>query len=109
MDENCWSRSIEGGMLEDRHTILLKRSISGPYQPQQAPDKPEKIRLEFTVRYSCALNGKKLAGYELIQNLNKRAGKHGIGRNDMVEDRILGLKARENYDSVQNGHSYGAP
>jgi argininosuccinate synthase len=45
-----------------------------------------------------AINGRKMGGYELIQYLNILGGKHGIGRNDMVEDRILGLKARENYE-----------
>jgi argininosuccinate synthase len=98
MDENCWSRSIEGGMLEDPAYHPPEEIYLWTVPATKAPDKPEKIRIEFKSGIPVALNGKKLPGYELIQNLNKRAGKHGIGRNDMVEDRILGLKARENYE-----------
>jgi argininosuccinate synthase len=98
MDENCWSRSIEGGRLEDPAYHPPEEIYLWTVAAQQAPDKPEKLTLEFKSGIPVALNGKKRAGYELIQNLNERAGKHGIGRNDMIEDRILGLKARENYE-----------
>jgi argininosuccinate synthase len=98
MDENCWSRSIEGGMLEDPAYHPPEEIYLWTVPAQQAPDKPEKLSIEFKTGIPVALNGRKLPGYELIQDLNKRAGKHGIGRNDMIEDRILGLKARENYE-----------
>ena len=98
MDENCWSRSIEGGMLEDPAYHPPEEIYLWTVPAQQAPDTPEKISLLFKAGVPVALNGKKLAGYALIQDLNERAGKHGIGRNDMIEDRILGLKARENYE-----------
>ena len=98
MDENCWSRSIEGGKLEDPAYHPPEEIYLWTVSALKAPDKPEKLTLEFKSGVPIAMNGKKRAGYELIQNLNKRAGKHGIGRNDMVEDRILGLKARENYE-----------
>jgi argininosuccinate synthase len=98
MDENCWSRSIEGGMLEDPAYHPPEEIYLWTVPAQQAPDTPEKLSIEFKNGIPVALNGKKLSGYELIQDLNKRAGKHGIGRNDMIEDRILGLKARENYE-----------
>jgi argininosuccinate synthase len=98
MDENCWSRSIEGGLLEDPAYHPPEEIYLWTVPAQKAPDKPEKLTLEFKSGIPVALNGKKRAGYELIQDLNERAGKHGIGRNDMIEDRILGLKARENYE-----------
>jgi argininosuccinate synthase len=98
MDENCWSRSIEGGLLEDPAYHPPEEIYLWTVPAQQAPDTPEKLTLEFKNGIPVALNGKKHAGYELIQDLNERAGKHGIGRNDMIEDRILGLKARENYE-----------
>ena len=98
MDENCWSRSIEGGLLEDPAYHPPEEIYLWTVAAQKAPDKPEKLTLEFKSGIPVAMNGKKRAGYELIQDLNKRAGKHGIGRNDMIEDRILGLKARENYE-----------
>jgi argininosuccinate synthase len=98
MDENCWSRSIEGGMLEDPAYHPPEEIYLWTVPAQQAPDTPEKLGIAFKNGIPVALNGRNLPGYELIQELNKRAGKHGIGRNDMIEDRILGLKARENYE-----------
>jgi argininosuccinate synthase len=98
MDENCWSRSIEGGMLEDPAYHPPEEIYLWTVPAQQAPDTPEKLGIAFKNGIPVALNGRNLPGYELIQELNKRAGKHGIGRNDMIEDRILGIKARENYE-----------
>ena len=98
MDENCWSRSIEGGRLEDPAFHPPEEIYLWTVSPEKAPAKPEKITLTFSLGIPVALNGKKLAGYDLIQKLNILAGRHGVGRNDMIEDRILGLKARENYE-----------
>lgn len=98
MDENCWSRSIEGGNLEDPAYHPPEEIYLWTVSPVRAPDNPEKLVLEFREGVPVAINGKKMPGYELIQFLNELAGKHGIGRNDMIEDRILGLKARENYE-----------
>ncbi len=98
MDENCWSRSIEGGKLEDPAYHPPEEIYLWTVSPEKAPAKPEKITLEFRAGIPVALNGKKMQGYDLIQHLNVRAGKHGVGRNDMIEDRILGIKARENYE-----------
>jgi argininosuccinate synthase len=98
MDENCWSRSIEGGILEDPAYHPPEEIFVWTVPAPKAPDTPEKLTIEFNNGIPVALNKKKLSGYELIQDLNKRAGKHGIGRNDLIEDRILGLKARENYE-----------
>jgi argininosuccinate synthase len=98
MDENCWSRSIEGGRLEDPSFHPPEEIYLWTVSPENAPDKPERITLSFEHGLPVAVNGKKYLGYDLIQKLNTLAGKHGIGRNDMIEDRILGLKARENYE-----------
>lgn len=98
MDENCWSRSIEGGKLEDPAYHPPEEIYLWTVSPENAPAKPERITLTFKEGIPVALNKKKYPGYELIQKLNVLAGKHGIGRNDMIEDRILGLKARENYE-----------
>ncbi len=98
MDENCWSRSIEGGKLEDPAYHPPEEIYLWTTSPQKAPAKPLAIAIGFEKGVPVSLNGKKLGGYDLIQKLNVIAGKHGIGRNDMIEDRILGLKARENYE-----------
>lgn len=98
MDENCWSRSIEGGKLEDPAYHPPEEIYLWTVSPEKAPAKPEKITLEFRAGIPVAVNGKKMQGYDLIQKLNVLAGKHGVGRNDIIEDRILGIKARENYE-----------
>ncbi len=98
MDENCWSRSIEGGRLEDPAFHPPEEIYLWTVSPEKATAKPEKITLTFSRGVPVALNRKKFSGYALIQKLNILAGKHGVGRNDMIEDRILGLKARENYE-----------
>ena len=98
MDENCWSRSIEGGKLEDPAFHPPEEIYLWTVSPENAPEKPRKITLGFEAGVPVTLDGKKLSGYALIGALNVLAGKHGVGRNDMIEDRILGLKARENYE-----------
>jgi len=98
VDENCWSRSIEGGKLEDPAFHPPEEIYVWTVSPEKAPAKPAKITLEFKNGIPVALNDKKIPAYDLIQQLNVLAGKHGVGRNDMIEDRILGIKARENYE-----------
>lgn len=98
MDENCWSRSIEGGRLEDPAFYPPEEIYVWTVSPIKAPNTPERISIGFLKGIPTTLNGKKMGGYNLIQKLNVLAGNHGIGRNDMIEDRILGLKARENYE-----------
>jgi argininosuccinate synthase len=98
MDENCWSRSIEGGRLEDPSYHTPEEIYLWTVSPEKAPDSIENVTIEFEKGVPVALNGIRMKGYDLIQALNRIAGKNGIGRNDMIEDRILGLKAREVYE-----------
>jgi len=98
IDENCWSRSIEGGVLEDPGFHPTNDIYGWTVSAQDAPDTPEEICITFEQGAPVALNGKRMSGIELIRTLNKIAGGHGVGRNDMIEDRILGLKAREIYE-----------
>ncbi len=98
MDENCWSRSIEGGKLEDPSYHTPEEIYLWTVAPEKAPDSTETVTIEFEMGVPVALNGIRMKGYDLIQKLNQVAGKNGIGRNDMIEDRILGLKAREVYE-----------
>ena len=98
IDENCWSRSIEGGRLEDPAFHPPNDIYAWTVSPAEAPDIPEEITIGFEQGIPVSLNGEKLSGYDLIKKLNEIAGGHGVGRNDMIEDRILGLKAREIYE-----------
>lgn len=98
IDENFWSRSIEGGNLEDPAFHPPEEIYAWTVSPKDAPDVMEEVRIEFEQGVPVALNGERLAGIPLIQELNRIAGRNGVGRNDMIEDRVLGLKARENYE-----------
>jgi len=98
IDENIWSRSIEGGLLEDPAYHPPDEIYHWTTNPKDAPDTPEMISITFAEGVPVALNGEEMDGISLIRKMNVIAGRNGIGRNDMVEDRILGLKARENYE-----------
>ena len=98
VDENIWSRSIEGGRLEEPDYHPPEEIYHWTAALKDTPNEPELITVGFENGVPVSLNGKKMAGVELIVTLNKLAGKHSVGRNDMVEDRVLGLKARENYE-----------
>jgi argininosuccinate synthase len=98
IDENCWSRSIEGGRLEDPAFHPPNDIYAWTVAPADAPDTPEEITIGFEEGIPVSLNAERLSGYELIKKLNEIAGRNGVGRNDMIEDRILGLKAREIYE-----------
>ncbi|WP_456329923.1 argininosuccinate synthase [Archaeoglobus sp.] len=98
IDENLWSRSIEGGKLEDPSFIPPEDIYEWTTSPEKAPDEPEIIKIDFEKGVPVALNDERMDGFELIKKLNEIGGKHGVGRTDMIEDRVLGLKARENYE-----------
>ncbi|MEM4279905.1 MAG: argininosuccinate synthase [Archaeoglobaceae archaeon] len=98
VDENLWSRSVEGGKLEDPSFVPPEEIYEWTKNPKFSPDEPEIIKIDFEKGVPIALNDERLDGFELISRLNEIGGKHGIGRTDMIEDRVLGLKARENYE-----------
>ncbi|HOT06593.1 MAG: argininosuccinate synthase [Methanosaeta sp. PtaB.Bin039] len=97
IDENIWSRSIEGGHLEDPFFEPPEEIYSWTKSPSRGLA-PEIVEIEFQEGVPVALNGQLMNGMDLIARLNSIAGEHGVGRTDMVEDRVLGLKARENYE-----------
>ncbi|PKP54466.1 MAG: argininosuccinate synthase [Candidatus Altiarchaeales archaeon HGW-Altiarchaeales-3] len=99
IDENLWGRSCECGILEHPEEEPPEDAYEWTTNPENAPEKPEYIEVVFEKGIPTALNGEKLNGVRLIENLNKIAGAHGIGRLDHVEDRIVGLKSREIYEA----------
>ena len=98
VDENLWSRSIEGGKLEDPSFHPPEEIYAWTVSPHNAPDFEQEITLTFENGVPVAINGKHMDGYSLIKEMNSIAGSHGIGRNDMMENRVLGIKAREIYE-----------
>lgn len=97
IDENIWSRSIEGGELEDPNFVPPEEIFEWTVMPEKAPE-AEIIDIGFEEGIPVSLNSKRMDGVTLIQKLNKIGGAHGVGRIDMIEDRVLGLKVRENYE-----------
>ncbi|GGK58668.1 argininosuccinate synthase [Haloarcula sebkhae] len=96
IDTNLWSRSIEGSELEDPSTIPADDIYKWTENPSDKD--AELVEVEFEEGVPVAVDGEELGGVELIEQLNEQAGAHGIGRTDMMEDRMLGLKVRENYE-----------
>ena len=99
-DRNIWHISHEGLELENpanepNYDDLLVLSVT----PEKAPDEPEYIDLDFEKGYPVALNGKKMKTSDIIRELNKLGGKHGIGIIDIVENRVVGMKSRGVYET----------
>ncbi|MFC1670883.1 argininosuccinate synthase [Spirochaetota bacterium] len=99
MDRNILHISYEGGVLEDpfhephEDMFLLTKS------PEKAPDKPVYLEIEFKEGVPVAVDGKKMGPVELMKKLNKEAGENGIGRIDIVENRLVGIKSRGVYET----------
>jgi argininosuccinate synthase len=96
IDTNLWSRSIEGSELEDPSTIPEDDIYDWTENPSGKT--AELVDIEFEDGEPVALDGEAIDSVELIEHLNEQAGAHGVGRTDMMEDRMLGLKVRENYE-----------
>ena len=98
IDENMWGRSIEGGRLEEPGFAPPEEIYKWTADPRKAPDEPQEVEIGFEGGVPVSVDGRKMKPVDLIPHMNKLAGKHGIGRLDMMEDRLLGLKVRENYE-----------
>jgi argininosuccinate synthase len=98
-DRNLWHLSHEGGPLEDPmfepESSMFKLSVD----PQDAPDTPEKVTITFEEGIPVAVNGVTLSPAKLVQTLNEIGGKHGVGRADIVENRLIGIKSRGVYET----------
>ncbi len=98
IDENLWGRSIEGGRLEEPGFAPPEEIFQWTAGFQKALAEPGEISLTFKNGTPTAMNGVKAGPSELISKMNQLAGAHGVGRIDIMEDRMLGLKVRENYE-----------
>jgi argininosuccinate synthase len=97
-DANLWHISHEGGILEDLEKPVPEDVYEWTTSPEKAPGKPQDIEIGFEKGVPVALNGKKKAPVEMVMSLNDIGGKHGVGRVDMVENRLVGLKSRGIYE-----------
>jgi argininosuccinate synthase len=98
VDANLFGRSIEAGPLEDPDHEPTEDVFELTTDPEEAPDTPEYVELGFAEGLPVSLNGEELPLVELIVELDRIAGAHGMGRVDMIEDRLVGIKSREIYE-----------
>jgi argininosuccinate synthase len=102
-DRNLLHISFESGMLEDPWFDASSAEARGMYKlsvaPEEAPDEPEYIELEFRDGNCCAIDGQAFSPLGVMEMLNKMGGRHGIGRVDMVESRFVGMKSRGVYET----------
>lgn len=100
IDKNLWGISIECGPLEDPWTEPPEDAFEWTTDPIKAPDEPQYVEIHFEKGTPVAIDGKRYERLsELIIELNMIAGKHGVGRIDMVENRLVGIKSREVYEA----------
>ncbi len=98
IDENLWGRSIEGDILEDPMTETPEEAFNWTRSTDDALDEAQILEIEFEKGIPVGLNNEKMEPLDLIGKCNQIAGLNGIGRIDIIEDRIIGLKSRENYE-----------
>jgi argininosuccinate synthase len=98
-DTNLWGRSIECGIIEDPSKEAPEDAWLWTTSPQDAPDEPTYVKIGFEAGIPVALDGVKMNGVELIGKLNQVAGANGVGRVNMMENRLVGIKSRELYET----------
>ncbi len=99
VDKNLWHCSSEGGILEDPWTAPLADLYQYTTDPQLAPDDAEEVAVDFEEGTPVAVNGDQLGPAALVEALNQIGGRHGVGRVDMVENRLVGIKSRGVYET----------
>jgi argininosuccinate synthase len=98
IDENLWGRTAECGILEDPWASPPEEVYARSAALADAPDEPEELTLTFEQGLPIAVDGHKADLASLIAEVDRRAGAHGVGRIDMIEDRLVGIKSREVYE-----------
>lgn len=99
IDENLWGRSIECGVLEDPWQEPPPDVYEWTVASAEAPDAPAYVEIGFEAGLPVSLDGRETDPVTLVLRLNEMAGEHGVGRVDMVEDRLVGIKSREIYEA----------
>jgi argininosuccinate synthase len=98
IDENLWGRSIEGGVLEDVTQEPPEAAFAWTKGIDDAPSTPAYLRIAFAAGLPVTVNGEKMSPAALIAKVGQIAGDNGVGRIDLIEDRVVGIKSRETYE-----------
>lgn len=98
IDENLWGRAIECGELDHPELEPPNDVFEWTVAPEKSPNEASYVTLRFEEGIPVSVNGRPLDGVELIEHLNNEAGRHGVGRIDHMEDRVIGIKSREVYE-----------
>lgn len=98
IDDNLWGRAIECGVLEDPWAEPPADIWTLTADAVDAPDEAEYVEIGFKQGVPCSLNGEEMSFVDIVKALNVKAGAHGVGRLDMVENRLVGVKSRECYE-----------
>jgi argininosuccinate synthase len=98
IDQNVWGRAVETGFLEDIWNAPIEEVYEYTADPA-TPREPDEVVVSFESGVPVALDGEKVSVLEAIRRLNRRAGAQGVGRLDLVEDRLVGIKSREVYEA----------
>jgi argininosuccinate synthase len=98
IDQNVWGRAVETGFLEDIWNGPIEDVYAYTADPTLARD-PDEVLITFDAGVPIAIDGEKVSMLQAIEILNERAGAHGVGRLDLVEDRLVGIKSREVYEA----------
>ncbi len=107
-DRNLWHLSHEGGLLEDPWSEPEEAMFQISTSPDNAPETPEYVEIEFESGVPTAVNGQKLSPAKIVETLNTLGGKHGIGRVDLVEGRLVGMKSHGVYETPGGTILYAA-
>lgn len=99
IDANIWGRACEAGVLENPWNEASEEAFAWTNPVENTPDEPEYVEIRFEKGVPVALNGVPMKLAALIQELNEIAGKHGVGRIDHIENRLVGIKSREVYEN----------
>lgn len=107
-DRNLWHLSHEGGPLEDPSQPPDPALFQWTAAPEQAPDEPQQVKIEFQAGTPVAVDDERLGPAALVERLNQLAARHGVGRADMVENRLVGVKSRGVYETPGGSLLYAA-
>lgn len=99
IDDNLWGRAIECGVLENPWNEPPADIYTMTVDPASAPDEAEYVEVGFKAGVPCSVNGEEKSFLDIIYQMNEIAGKHGFGRLDMIENRLVGVKSRECYEA----------